>query len=61
MCNGDVELRVFDDQWYWFHTDPNGRDLCQSRRGFKSRGVALDDYDNCKADYLAQLRCRTIG
>jgi|GEM_PF-5848813 len=58
MCNGEVELRVLDGQWYWFHINSNGFDVCQSRRGFKSRGAALDDYDKGKADYIAQLRCR---
>lgn len=58
MCNGEVDLRVLDGQWYWFHVDSNGSNVCQSRRSFKSRGSALDDYDNCKADYMALLRCR---
>jgi len=58
MCNGEVELRALDDRWYWFHIDASGFDVCQSRRGFVTRGAALDDYDKCKADYLAELRCR---
>jgi len=58
MYNGEVDLRVLDGQWCWFHMDTSGSVACRSRRKFRTRGAALDDYDNCKADYIALLRCR---
>lgn len=58
MTNGEVELRILDGQWNWCHIGSNGFDICQSRRRFRSRGAALDDYDKCKADFFAEQHCR---